>query len=219
MRAYGANNPEEAKKAHKARNRRPFADLDPMADVKEAPQYLRRQGTRLEVATKQASPGSRLSRAQAAQRLARMCGEAWAANPTACNDLIRRGSANPCRKKPWRSWLKPLRPVFTPRARQWCCALTRSRGARHARTELKACWRSLKQARGKRARATGLSPAAVNLLCNGRRLPKNGWPRPGANSPRGCTRAGRFRKRLRKPWPKSNRSPMRRQLPAREMKI
>lgn len=86
--AYGTDSPEEAEKAHKARNRRPFANLDPMADVKEAPQYLRRQGTKLDVTAKTAARLS-LNRAQAAQRLAQMCGEAWAANPTACNDIIK----------------------------------------------------------------------------------------------------------------------------------
>lgn len=88
MRAYGTDSLEEAEKAHKARNRRPFADIDPMADVKEAPQYLRRQGTKLDVTAKTAAPLP-LSRVQAAQRLAQMCGEAWAANPTACNDIIK----------------------------------------------------------------------------------------------------------------------------------
>lgn len=86
--AYGTDSLEEAEKAHKARNRRPFADLDPMADVKEAPQYLRRQGTKPDVTAKTAARLS-LNRAQAAQRLAQMCGEAWAANPTACNDIIK----------------------------------------------------------------------------------------------------------------------------------
>ncbi len=114
MRAYGANNPEEAKKAHKARNRRPFADLDPMADVKEAPQYLRRQGTRLEVATKQASPVP-LSRAQAAQRLARMCGEAWAANPTACNDLIRARFGESVPEEALAELAEAITARFTPR--------------------------------------------------------------------------------------------------------
>lgn len=88
MRAYGTDSPEAAEKIHKARNRQPFADLDPMADVREAPQYLRRQGARLEVEAKTARPMP-LNRAQAAQRLAQMCGEAWAADPAACNDLIR----------------------------------------------------------------------------------------------------------------------------------
>lgn len=86
--AYGTDSLEEAEKAHKARNRRPFADIDPMADVREAPQYLRRQGTRMDVEAKTAAPLP-LNRAQAAARLAQMCGEAWAANPTACNDMIK----------------------------------------------------------------------------------------------------------------------------------
>ena len=59
-----------------------------MADVREAPQYLRREGVRLDVTAQTAAPVP-LNRAQAAARLREMCGEAWAANPTACNDLIR----------------------------------------------------------------------------------------------------------------------------------
>ena len=86
--AYGTDSLEEAEKAHKARNRRPFVDIDPMSDVREAPQYLRRQGTRMDVEAKTAAPLP-LNRAQAAARLAQMCGEAWAANPTACNDMIK----------------------------------------------------------------------------------------------------------------------------------
>ena len=88
IRAYGADSPEAAEKAHKARNRQPYADLDAMADVREAPQYLRREGVRLDVTAQTAAPVP-LNRAQAAARLREMCGEAWAANPTACNDLIR----------------------------------------------------------------------------------------------------------------------------------
>lgn len=87
-RAYGTDNLEEAERAHKARNRQPFADMDAMADVREAPQYLRRAGRALDVEGKTAAPVP-LNRAQAANRLMEMCGEAWAADPMACNDLIR----------------------------------------------------------------------------------------------------------------------------------
>lgn len=112
--AYGTDSLEEAEKAHKARNRRPFGNLDPMADVKEAPQYLRRQGTRLNVATKQTSPVP-LSRAQAAQRLARMCGEAWAANPTACNDLIRARFGESVPEEALAELAEAITARFTPR--------------------------------------------------------------------------------------------------------
>ena len=88
LRAYGTDSIEEAEKAHKNRNRTPFADLDMMADVREAPQYLRRNGRVLDVEGKTATPVP-LNRAQAANRLMEMCGEAWSANPVACNDLIR----------------------------------------------------------------------------------------------------------------------------------
>lgn len=64
MRAYGTDSLEEAEKAHKARNRVPYAGLDIMADVKEAPQYLRRKGEALPVDTPQAAPMP-LSHAQA----------------------------------------------------------------------------------------------------------------------------------------------------------
>lgn len=87
-RAYGTDDLEEAERAHKARNRQPFADMDAMADVREAPQYLRRSGRALNVEGKTAAPVP-LNRAQAANRLMEMCGEAWAADPVACNDLIR----------------------------------------------------------------------------------------------------------------------------------
>ena len=41
--------------------------------------------------------------------------------------------------------------------------------------KLKSLLAELKASQREAAKATGLSPAAVNLLCNGRRLPKNGW--------------------------------------------
>lgn len=87
-RAYGADSAEEAERAHKARNRQPFADMDALADVREAPQYLRREGRSLNVTARTPAPMP-LSRAQAAARLRETCGEAWTANPTGCNDLIR----------------------------------------------------------------------------------------------------------------------------------
>ena len=89
MRAYGTDSLEEAEKAHKARNRVPYAGLDIMADVKEAPQYLRRKGEALPVDTPQAAPIP-LSHAQAAQRLKALCGEVWSADPAACMALVRK---------------------------------------------------------------------------------------------------------------------------------
>ena len=88
MLATGANNVRDAEKALRSQAQRPFADIDPMADVREAPQYLRKAGRPVPVETHAAAPMP-LNRAQAAQRLAAMCGDAWAANPTACNDIIR----------------------------------------------------------------------------------------------------------------------------------
>lgn len=41
---------------------------------------------------------------------------------------------------------------------------------------LKALLASAKASQRDAAKAAGLSPAAVNLLCNGKALPKNGWP-------------------------------------------
>lgn len=89
MRAYGTDSIEEAEKAHKARNRVPYAGLDIMADVKEAPQYLRRKGEALPVDTPQVAPMP-LSHAQAAQRLKALCGEVWSADPAACMALVRK---------------------------------------------------------------------------------------------------------------------------------
>lgn len=89
MRAYGTDSLEEAEKAHKARNRVPYAGLDIMADVKEAPQYLRRKGEALPVDTPQAAPMP-LSHAQAAQRLKALCGEVWSSDPAACMALVRK---------------------------------------------------------------------------------------------------------------------------------
>ncbi len=42
--------------------------------------------------------------------------------------------------------------------------------------KLKSLLAELKASQREAARATGLSPAAVNLLCNGRKLPRTGWP-------------------------------------------
>lgn len=113
--AYGTDSLEEAEKAHKARNRRLFADLDPMADVREAPQYLRRQGTRMDVEAKTAAPLP-LNRAQAAARLAQMCGEAWAANPTACNDLIKARYPGQVPEKALPELARAITARFAPRA-------------------------------------------------------------------------------------------------------
>ena len=111
----------------------PLRELDPMADVKR-PQYLRRQGTKLDVTAKTAARLS-LNRAQAAQRLAQMCGEAWAANPTACNDIIkaRYGESVP------EEALAELAEAITARlcapARQCAAVPASSREARHGPTK------------------------------------------------------------------------------------
>lgn len=91
MRATGTTNIRDAERALKSQTQRPFAELDPMADVREAPLYLRREGQPvgpLGESARTAGPVP-LNRAQAAQRLAAMCGEAWAADPVACNALLR----------------------------------------------------------------------------------------------------------------------------------
>lgn len=88
MRATGADNVRDAEKIIAAKNRPLFPDIDIMADVAEAPAYLRREGRPAAVEAPTAEPAP-LNRAQAAARLAQMCGEAWAADPAGCNALIR----------------------------------------------------------------------------------------------------------------------------------
>lgn len=87
-RAYGTDNAEEAAKAHKARNKTPFADLDPMADVKPAPMQFRQTGTPMDISTPVAAVMP-LNHAQAAMRLKDMCGEAWTADPAGCMAVVR----------------------------------------------------------------------------------------------------------------------------------
>ena len=86
--AYGTASVEEAAKHHKARNKTPFADIDPMADIKQAPMQFRASGTPMDVAgtMAQAMP---LNHAQAAQRLRGMCGQAWKENPAGCMAMIK----------------------------------------------------------------------------------------------------------------------------------
>lgn len=66
---------------------RPWEHIDPMADVREAPLHLRRQGTRLEDAPE--IPALPLSRAQAATRLRAMDATPWEANATGCMAWLR----------------------------------------------------------------------------------------------------------------------------------
>lgn len=86
--AYGTASVEEAAKHHKARNKTPFADIDPMADVKQAPMQFRASGTPMDVAGTMAA-AMPLNHAQAAQRLRGMCGQAWKDNPAGCMALIK----------------------------------------------------------------------------------------------------------------------------------
>lgn len=85
--AYGTDSAEAARR-HKQRDRTPFAHLDPMADVREAPLQFRRPGTPVAVEAPQAAPLP-LNHAQAAMRLRAMCGEAWSRDPAACMALVR----------------------------------------------------------------------------------------------------------------------------------
>ena len=85
--AYGTDSAEAARR-HKQRDRTPFAHLDPMADVREAPLQFRRPGTPVAVAAPQAAPLP-LNHAQAAMRLRAMYGEAWSRDPAACMALVR----------------------------------------------------------------------------------------------------------------------------------
>ena len=86
--AYGTASVGEATKHHKARSKTPFADIDPMADVKQAPMQFRASGTPMDVAGTMAA-AMPLNHAQAAQRLRGMCGQAWKDNPTGCMALIK----------------------------------------------------------------------------------------------------------------------------------
>lgn len=85
--AYGTDSAEAARR-HKQRDRTPFAHLDPMADVREAPLQFRQPGTPVAVEAPQAAPLP-LNHAQAAMRLREMCGEAWSRDPAACMALVR----------------------------------------------------------------------------------------------------------------------------------
>lgn len=66
------------------------------------------------MATKQGFTRFR-SAAPAAQRLARMCGEAWAANPTACNDLIRARFGESVPEEALAELAEAITARFTPR--------------------------------------------------------------------------------------------------------
>lgn len=86
--AYGTDSADEAARRYKQRDRTPFAHLDPMADVREAPLQFRRPGTPVAVEAPQAAPLP-LNHAQAAMRLREMCGETWSRDPAACMALVR----------------------------------------------------------------------------------------------------------------------------------
>lgn len=86
--AYGASSAAEAAKLHKRRGKTPYADIDPMADVKPAPMQYRQPGTPVEVPGTLAA-AMPLNHAQAAQRLRGLCGAAWAADPASCMALVK----------------------------------------------------------------------------------------------------------------------------------
>lgn len=67
---------------------RPWEHIDAMADVREAPLHLRREGTQLETAAPEI-PAMPLSRAQAAQRLRGMDAAPWEADAPACMAWLR----------------------------------------------------------------------------------------------------------------------------------
>lgn len=87
-RAYGKKTVEEAERAHRAHKPIAFEGVDIMADVKEAPHYQPREGTKLSIGV-QAAASAPLSHAQAAQRLRALCGDSWSVNPGACMALVR----------------------------------------------------------------------------------------------------------------------------------
>lgn len=67
---------------------RPWEHIDAMADVREAPLHLRREGTQLETPAPEI-PAMPLSRAQAAQKLRAMDAAPWEADARACMSFLR----------------------------------------------------------------------------------------------------------------------------------
>lgn len=67
---------------------RPWSHIDPMADVREAPLHLRREGTPLQMEAREA-PAVPLTRAQAAQRLRSLDAAPWEADAPACMAWLR----------------------------------------------------------------------------------------------------------------------------------
>ena len=67
---------------------RPWIHIDPMADVREAPLHLRREGTPLQMEAREA-PAVPLTRAQAAQRLRSLDAAPWEADATGCMAWLR----------------------------------------------------------------------------------------------------------------------------------
>lgn len=85
--AYDVATLEEADKAAKSKQL-PYAHIDVMADIREAPLYMRGKGQALQVGAKTAQPMP-LNHVQAAARLREMCVEAWEHNAVGCMDLIK----------------------------------------------------------------------------------------------------------------------------------
>ena len=67
---------------------RPWSHIDPMADVREAPLHLRREGTPLQMEAREA-PAVPLTRAQAAQRLRSLDAAPWEEDAPACMAWLR----------------------------------------------------------------------------------------------------------------------------------
>lgn len=86
--AYGTDSVEEAEKAHKAKNRQPFAHIDINADIREAPLHFRQQGAPLNLDAPVAKPMP-LNHVQAASRLRQMCAEAWNRDAVGCMDMLK----------------------------------------------------------------------------------------------------------------------------------
>lgn len=85
--AYGVSTAAEADAAKKA-GVKPFATINPMADVRRAPLTLARAGTPLTLAAKTAEPAP-LSHVQACMRVRALITEVWASHAAACNAYIK----------------------------------------------------------------------------------------------------------------------------------
>lgn len=85
--AYGAATLEGVAEAKKA-GAKPFAGLNLMADVREAPLVMPRTGTRLDLAPTVAEPAP-LSHAQACLKVRGLIPEVWASHAAECNAAIK----------------------------------------------------------------------------------------------------------------------------------